>query len=139
MRSPPETIMTGPSESSRSMPSTLTHESPRLFGLKGERVAKTPIRSFPPSLGGLTVGWNVPSSFFERENSHMSHILENPSKPLRASGLRYEGEKTILPSSPRAIPLWRGSPNLPPTGQWYVAMGEISMGTFLVLFLLQRK
>ena len=46
-------------------------------GLNGERVANTPNRSFPPSLGGLTVGLQSHSSFpprlFASENTQIIH------------------------------------------------------------------
>ena len=38
------------------MDSSRTDDRPIGFGRKGERVAKTPIRTFPPNRGGLTVG-----------------------------------------------------------------------------------
>ena len=46
-------------------------QSPRLLGRKGERVAKTPIRSLPPRRGGLTVGVLRASRL--AENSQMIH------------------------------------------------------------------
>ncbi|CDB29978.1 unknown [Firmicutes bacterium CAG:137] len=36
------------------------------LGRKGERVAKTPIRRFPPSLGGRTVGDHPPCRLPEK-------------------------------------------------------------------------
>ena len=41
--------------SSYEMLSSLTEDRPSPFGLKGERLAKTPMRALPPSLGGRTV------------------------------------------------------------------------------------
>ena len=51
-----------------------------------------------------------PSDLF-CENSHRSQMWENASNPLTASGLRYFGVKTTLPTSPSTRPLWRGIPN----------------------------
>ena len=45
----------GPEDVS-SIASSFTLERPRGFGRNGERVAKTPRRSFPPSRGGRTSG-----------------------------------------------------------------------------------
>ena len=39
-----------------SVPKSRTLESPKGLGLKGERVANTPNRVFPPKRGGRTVG-----------------------------------------------------------------------------------
>ena len=75
-RSAPDTIRIFPSFSVASMPKSLTEDSPMLFGLKGERVAKTPIRLLPPRRGGRTVGEN--ESLWAKEKSR----CENSSIPL---------------------------------------------------------
>ena len=54
-----------------STPASLTQLSPMAFGRKGERVAKTPTRLFPPSLGGRTVGDHVSRSV--RSKDQISH------------------------------------------------------------------
>ena len=93
-----------------STPRSLTLESPKLLGRKGERVANTPIRVLPPSRGGRTVGdqpWRTAS-----ENCQMSHRWENSSMPRRASGLRYSGSNTMVERSCSTRPLCRGMPNL---------------------------
>ena len=56
IRSAPSICMTGPSGVSSSIFVMRTEERPILLGLNGERVAHTPIRLLPPSLGGRTVG-----------------------------------------------------------------------------------
>ena len=68
------------------MPSSRTDESPMGFGRNGERVAKTPIRSFPPSRGGRTVGDQVERAAFEK--TQISHRCEKPSSPRSALGSR---------------------------------------------------
>ena len=62
------------------MCSSRTDDSPIGFGRKGERVANTPIRTFPPSLGGRTVGLQPSDS----ENPQISQTCEYPSSPRRA-------------------------------------------------------
>ena len=54
------------------------------LGRKGERLANTPTRRFPPSRGGRTVGdhWGRRAS----ENSHSSQIWEKPASSRKASG-----------------------------------------------------
>ena len=59
----------------------LTHESPSPLGLNGDLVAKTPLRTFPPSLGGLTVGDQLSFS----EKPQMSQRWVNSSIPRMAS------------------------------------------------------
>ena len=54
--SAPETTKYVPSFLDFSTLKRRTDESPMEFGRKLDRVAKTPTRLFPPSLGGLTVG-----------------------------------------------------------------------------------
>ena len=80
------------------------------FGRNGERVAKTPMRLLPPSLGGRTVGDH--SSRTASENCQMSQRWEYPSMPRKASGFRYSGSKTIFDVMVSTSPLWRGMPNL---------------------------
>ena len=92
------------------MPSSRTQDRPRALGRKGERVANTPIRVLPPSLGGRTVGDQ--SSLTASENCQISQMWEKPSRPRRASGFRYSGSNTIRASSSSTIPAWRGMPNL---------------------------
>ena len=56
------------------------------FGRNGERVANTPMRWFPPSLGGRTVG-----DQFSRtacENCQISQMWLYSSSPRKASALR---------------------------------------------------
>lgn len=59
------------------------------LGRKGDRVANTPMRVFPPSRGGRTVGDQVFRTAWE--NTHTTQRWENPSNPRRASGFRYSG------------------------------------------------
>ena len=48
-----------------------------LFGRNGERLANTPTRTFPPSLGGRTVGEKGSSAGrTEAENCQSSHRCE---------------------------------------------------------------
>ena len=56
IRSAPRRRSTVPHSRVRSTPASRTAERAMGLGRKGERVAKTPIRTFPPSLGGRTVG-----------------------------------------------------------------------------------
>ena len=86
-----------------------TEESPIALGLKGDLVANTPIVSFPPSLGGRTVALKFSLGLMSKR--HKSHICEKPSNPLSASGLRYSGSKTIVPTVSSTIPLCLGTPN----------------------------
>lgn len=92
------------------IPSSLTRDIPILLGRYGERVAKTPILLFPPSLGGRTVGLN--SLYCSSEKNHISHMCEKSSIPLTASGLRYSGSKITVPFNSFIIPLCLGIPNL---------------------------
>ena len=87
-------MSTRPFAPSSSILSSRTDDRPIGFGRKGERVANTPIRTFPPSRGGLTVGdqWNsdpgrvgVP---LVAEKPQISQIWEKPSRPRSASGTR---------------------------------------------------
>ena len=56
MRSAPETTSTVPKPCRFSRRTSRTEDRPRGLGRKGERVAKTPMRLLPPSLGGFTMG-----------------------------------------------------------------------------------
>ena len=109
MRSAPATRRTVPSPSRFSMPSSFTQLSPSAFGRKGERVANTPSRVFPPRRGGRTVGDQSSRTF--SENCHISHRWLKSSIPRSASSLRYSGSKTIRLSSSLTIPACRGMPN----------------------------
>ena len=109
IRSAPATRRIFPSRLS-SMPSSRTQDSPSALGRKGERVANTPMRVLPPSLGGRTVGDQ--SALTAWENCQMSQIWEKPSRPRRASGSLYSGSNTIWASSSSTIPACRGMPNL---------------------------
>lgn len=80
------------------------------FGRNGDRVAKTPFLTFPPSLGGATVRDTV--SFFDWENSQINQIYVNSSIPFMASGFRNSGSKMILPRSCGTRLLCLGIPNL---------------------------
>ena len=82
------------------------------LGRNGDRVAKTPIRRLPPSLGGRTVG--VQPFPMHWENCQISHRWLNPSSPRSASGLRYSGSNTTRAVRLSTSPLWRGMPNLEP-------------------------
>lgn len=84
--SAPRTISTGPSGVERSTLSRRTHDSPMGLGRNGERVANTPRRTLPPSLGGRTVA-DQPSRWV-REKRQISQMCENPSRPRSASGER---------------------------------------------------
>ena len=61
-----------------------TAVSPIGFGRNGERVANTPTRLFPPSLGGLTVGDHFFDTFSENchkatnENISQYHAVPLP-------------------------------------------------------------
>ena len=132
IRSAPFTYRTGPSGSPISIRSSSTQESPNGFGRNGERVANTPICSFPPSLGGLTVGCHssppagTPPRRFA-ENSHISQMWENSSSPLTASLLRYMGSNTIRARRWPASPLCRGIPNFSENSVRICAIGFISI------------
>ncbi len=109
-RSAPVTRITVPSPSSRSTAASFTQDRPMGLGRKGERVANTPSRTFPPSRGGRTVGDQ--SCRLAWENSQMSHRWENPSMPRRASGSRNSGSNTTVDTSSSTRPLCLGTPNL---------------------------
>ena len=109
IRSAPDTWSTGPRAGSSSTRSSRTEDSPRALGRKGERVANTPMRRLPPSLGGRTVG-DQPSRT-ARENCQISQIWEKSSRPRTASGFRYSGSKITRPRSWGTRPLCRGTPN----------------------------
>ena len=79
------------------------------LGRKGDRVANTPIRRFPPSRGGRTVGDQ--SSRTAWENCQISQMWEKSSSPRTASGFRYPGSNTTRPLSWGTSPLCRGTPN----------------------------
>ena len=101
------------------------------LGLKGERVAKTPMRLLPPSLGGRTVGDHLRSEF--SENFHKSQRWVKSSKPLIAVGSRYCGSKTILPLKFFTIPLCLGIPNF--SGKSVRITATISKGLlYLIIF-----
>ena len=93
IRSAPEICSTGPSGVLGSTRSSRTEDSPISFGRNGERVANTPMRLLPPSLGGRTVG-DQPSRT-AAENCQISHRCEKPSMPRSASALRYSGSNTM--------------------------------------------
>ena len=123
MRSAPLMCRTGPSGVLRSIESSLTHESPMGLGRNGDRVANTPNRVFPPNRGGRTVGDQ--SSRTASENSQISQIWLNPSRPRRASGLRYSGLNTIVPLSSGTSPLCLGIPNFVGNPVLMVAIGTM--------------
>lgn len=89
--------------------SILTTDSPIGFGRNGERVAKTPRRLLPPSLGGLTVGDQAVLRFAEKPQ--MSQRWEKFSSPRIASGTANSGSKTILECRLFTSPLCLGIPN----------------------------
>ena len=64
--------------------------------LNGDLVANTPTLLFPPSLGGLTVGFHF--SVLDSLNSQINHKCEKPSIPFIASGSRNCGSNIILDS-----------------------------------------
>ena len=107
--STPETNSTGPLSAVYSMCSNFTHDSPISFGLNGDLVANTPIRTFPPSLGGVTVDAIV--FFCDLENCHKTHICEKSSNPLKASGCLYSGSNVMTPFNSSINPLCLGIPN----------------------------
>ena len=109
IRSAPDTSSTGPRAGCCSTRSNLTQDRPMGLGRKGERVANTPIRVFPPRRGGRTVG-DQPSRT-AADNCQMSQRWENPSSPRRASGFRYSGSKMTEALRASTRPLWRGMPN----------------------------
>ena len=108
MRSAPETVSVIPSGVLLTETS-FTQLRPIAFGRKGERVAKTPTRLFPPRRGGRTVGDQVSRCALSK--LQISHRCENSSMPRRASGTRYASSKTISERTSSARPLWRGTPN----------------------------
>ena len=69
-KSAPETKTKGAPSPVKTISSILTRESPKPFGLKGERLAKTPTFWLPPNLGGRTSGENA--FCFVREKSKIS-------------------------------------------------------------------
>ena len=98
-------------------------------------MAKTPTRVFPPSLGGRTVGFQFFFTFpVFSENSQIIHIREKPSSPRTASATRYSGSKMIS-AVVRARPLCLGIPNLVLKSVRILAIGFISMFSFLLFFL----
>ena len=92
-----------------SISSSLTQERPMGFGLKGERVAKTPILLFPPRRGGRTVGFHL--SLSTSEKSHKSHRCEKPSIPFSTDGSLYSSVKIIRAFNSFTRPLCLGIPN----------------------------
>ena len=86
IKSAPSTSSTVPNSGSVRIASSRTQLRPMGLGRKGERVAKTPMRVLPPSLGGRTVGDQA--SRAASENSQISQMWEKPSSPRKASGLR---------------------------------------------------
>ncbi len=102
------------------------------LGRKGERVAKTPIRRFPPSLGGRTVGDHPPLSVAGEIPDQPN--MRKPSSPRSMSGFRNAGSKT------RKSPQLRHQPRLPGNAKfywgshcelWQSTFIEISIGTLL--------
>ena len=96
--------------------SSFTTDNPIGFGRLGERVAKTPIRVFPPSLGGRTVGFHFALLSSEREtkpseNPQINQRCEYPSRPRNASVFLYSSVNSITPHSSGTTPLCLGSPN----------------------------
>ena len=79
------------------------------LGRNGERVANTPMRLFPPSRGGFTMG-DHPARCTS-ENPHISQICENSARPRNAFASRYSGSNTITDFCSGTRPLWRGMPN----------------------------
>ena len=71
IKSAPVTRSTVPKPSTRSTAASFTQDSPMGFGRKGDRVANTPSRMFPPKRGGRTVGDH--SYRLAWENSQISH------------------------------------------------------------------
>ena len=102
------------------------------FGRNGERVAKTPLFSRPPSLGGVTSGVNFSTLF--SENPHIIHKCENSSIPRSASGFWYFGSNTICPAASGTRPLCLGMPNFSPNPVCIIATGSI---VFSYIFLYQ--
>ena len=99
------------------------------FGRNGERVAKTPLFSRPPSLGGVTSGVNFSTLFSEKP--HIIHKCENSSIPRSASGFWYFGSNTICPAASGTRPLCLGMPNFSPNPVCIIATGSI---VFLYIF-----
>lgn len=90
------------------------------FGRKLERVANTPRRLLPPSLGGRTVGLHVSRMF--SENTQTSQRWLKPSRPRNASQFLNSGSNWIVARRSLTSPLWRGMPNLPVKSLWILAM-----------------
>ena len=67
------------------------------FGRFGERVAKTPMRLFPPSRGGRTVGDQSPPS--KPENCHKSHMCEYLSRYIAIFRLENDFSAQLLYNS----------------------------------------
>ena len=69
----------------------------------------TPIRRFPPSLGGRTVGDHGTCLFAEK--TQIIQRCEKPSIPRSASSLLKPSSNTIRLRVSGTRPLWRGIPN----------------------------
>ena len=87
-RSAPETRRIFPCSLSATF-SNFTQDNPMGFGRKGERLAKTPTRLFPPNLGGRTVAFQP--SLCAKEKSKISQRCEKLSISRKASGFLYSG------------------------------------------------
>ena len=74
IKSAPATSSTRPWSWVSRRPTSSTQLSPMGLGRKGERVAKTPMRVFPPSRGGRTVGDQL--GRMASENCQISHRWE---------------------------------------------------------------
>lgn len=68
------------------MPSKRTTERPSELGLKGERLAKTPTRVFPPRRGGRTVGFQSLWLALWKWKINQRWLKESSSR--KASGVR---------------------------------------------------
>ena len=110
-RSRPETRNRAPPAPVISTPSRRASDKPRRFGRNKERLAKTPTRSFPPSLGGLTVGLNSPPGGTRCARNTIQRC-ENPSSPRKASGVPNGGKSSTTPGTDGARPGCRGHPEL---------------------------
>ena len=96
------------------------------FGRNGLRVAKTPIRVFPPNLGGRTVGLHsfvlCASSLCTLSNPQIIHRWLYPSMPRNASGMLYSGSKTMRVRIGLSSLLCLGIPNLSVCPLWAYAI-----------------
>lgn len=118
------------------------------LGRNGERVANTPMRLFPPSRGGFTMG-DHPARCTS-ENPHISQICENSARPRNAFASRYSGSNTITDFCSGTRPLWRGMPNFVVKslrmramtrsgGNWFISSLSCNLESAMHIFILKQR